>query len=69
MRLYVGLTWTKAQITSGLPAVVYTGPSMSACKTATATPVNGGTASRGGYLANIEFAPKGHATVRNPAGT
>ena len=68
-RLYIGLTWTKAQITSGIPAVVYTGPSMSACKTATASPVNAGTASRGGYLANVEYAPKGHANARNPAGT
>ena len=68
-RLYIGLTWTKAQITSGIPAVVYTGSSMSACKTATATPVNAGTASRGGYLANVEYAPKGHANARNPAGT
>jgi len=69
MRLYVGLTWTKAQITSGVPTVVYTGTSMSACKTAAASPVSGGTASRGGYLTNLEFAPKAHATVRNPAGT
>jgi hypothetical protein len=68
-RLYVGLTWTKAQITSGIPAVVYTGPSMSACKTAAASPVNAGTASQGGYLTNMEFAPKGHPTSRNPAGT
>jgi hypothetical protein len=42
---------------------------MSACKAAAATPVNGGTASQGGYLTNIEFAPKGHPTVRNLAGT
>ena len=69
MRLYLGLTWTKAQIASGVPAVVYTGPSMSACKTATATPVNAGTVSQGGYLSNMEFAPKGHPTSRNPAGT
>jgi hypothetical protein len=68
-RLYVGLTWTKAQITSGIPTVVYTGPSMSACKTAVASPVSGGTASQGGYLTNLEFAPKGHPTSRNPAGT
>lgn len=69
MRLYVGLTWTKAQVASGIPTVVYTGPDRNACKAATATPVNSGTASRGGFLTNLEYSPKGHPTVRNPAGT
>ena len=69
MRLYIGLTWTKAQLVSGIPTAVYTGPSASACKTATATPVNAGTASRGGFLTNMEYGPKAHPTVRNPAGT
>jgi hypothetical protein len=69
MRLYIGITYTKAQIASGIPTIAYTGPSMSACKTATATPVNGGTASKGGYLTNLEFSPRAHPTVRNPAGT
>jgi len=66
-RVFVGLTWTKAQITSGIPAVVYEGPSLTAAKTATQTPVAAGTASLGGILSN-SF-PHVLTRGRNAAGT
>jgi len=66
-RIYVGLTYTKAQITSGAPTSVYIGPSRSAAKTAVSTPVDGATATRGTILSNL-YLPN-HTVRRNPAGT
>lgn len=66
-RLYIGLTWTKAEITSGVPAEVYIGPSLAAAKTAVQTPVTGGTASLGGILSNTFNGTL--IKARNPAGT
>jgi hypothetical protein len=66
-RLYIGLTYTKAQIASGIPASVYIGPSRSAAKIAVSTPVDGATASRGTLLSNLYI--QNHILRRNPAGT
>ena len=66
-RIYVGLTWTKAQIVSGIPTEVYLGPSLTAAKTATQTPVNAGTASVGGVLSNTS--PGMLLRGKNAAGT
>jgi hypothetical protein len=66
-RVYIGLTWTKAQVTSGIPTVVYEGPSLTAAKTATQTPVNAGTASLGGVVSNTD--PHVVIRGRNAAGT
>jgi hypothetical protein len=65
-QLVVGVTWTKAQINSKAPpTVVYTGYSLSACKTAIQTPIDAGTASKGTILSQSIL----KTTRRNPAGT
>lgn len=66
-RIYVGLTYTKAQISSNTPVAAYVGSSRSAAKTAVSTTVDGATASKGTILSNL-YLPN-HTVRRNPAGT
>ena len=66
-RIYVGLTYTKAQIASNTPVAAYIGSSRSAAKTAVATPVDGATATKGTLLSNVYL--QNHTVRRNPAGT
>lgn len=67
MRLYVGLTYTKAQIAAGTPVQVYVGNNLLAAKAAVQTPVDAGTASKGIVKSNLFV--ENRITRRNPAGT
>jgi hypothetical protein len=59
-RLYIGLTWSKAQLASGIPTIIYEGPSLPAAKAAinaavNTTPAVPGTAIKGEITSNTFF--------------
>jgi hypothetical protein len=66
MRLYIGLTYTKAQIASGTPVQSYVGSDLNACKAAVAAIVDSGSASRG--IVKSTLFQENRVTRRNLSG-
>jgi len=66
--LTVGVVFTHAQINGKLPpTIVYTGYSLAACKAAVLTQIDGGSATKGGYISGAVTGV--FTSRRNLAGT